>query len=72
LIERFGLPTAIPADLDTEALMDAMSRDKKNQRGRIRFILPRALGRVELTDEPREGDVRELLASSHRGIRIKR
>ena len=66
LIERFGLPTAVPADLDPAALFDAMGRDKKNQCGRIRFILPRCFGRVELTDEPREADVRALLASSDR------
>jgi 3-dehydroquinate synthase len=63
LIERFGLPTTIPTDLDRAALLEAMSRDKKNQRGRIRFVLPRALGRVELTDTPREEDVRHVLAS---------
>ena len=27
-----------------------MSRDKKNQRGKIRFVLPASLGHVELTD----------------------
>jgi 3-dehydroquinate synthase len=62
LIERFGLPTTVPEDLDPIALFEAMSRDKKNQRGQIRFILPRDLGRVELTDSPREVDVRCVLA----------
>ena len=41
-----------------------MSRDKKNQQGKIRFVLPRAIGRVELTDAPdrgrRPGRAREL------------
>jgi 3-dehydroquinate synthase len=64
LIERFGLPTTIPDHLDPHALYEAMGRDKKNQRGEIRFILPRALGRVELTAAPREGDIRDILASS--------
>jgi 3-dehydroquinate synthase len=62
LIERFGLPTTIPDGLDPDALIDAMARDKKNQRGRTRFILPRALGRVELTDAPSEADVRHVLS----------
>jgi 3-dehydroquinate synthase len=62
LIERFGLPSTIPGDLDRAALLQAMSRDKKNQKGRIRFILPRALGRVELTDAPPEEDLRQVLA----------
>ncbi len=49
LLERFGLPTAI-SGLDPDRLLEAMSRDKKNQRGQIRFVLPRAIGQVELTD----------------------
>jgi 3-dehydroquinate synthase len=67
LIEQFGLPSTIPADLDRAALLEAMSRDKKNQRGRIRFILPRVLGRVELTDAPGEEDVRQVLAGAGAG-----
>ena len=45
-----------------EALIDAMSRDKKNQKGKTRFVLPRAIGRVELTDAPTDADVRAVLA----------
>jgi 3-dehydroquinate synthase len=62
LLERFGLSTAAPG-LDPDALLDAMSRDKKNQKGKTRFVLPRGgLGRVELTDLPTEADVRAVLA----------
>lgn len=61
LLERFGLPTSA-AGLDHGALLDAMSRDKKNQRGKTRFVLPRTLGRVELTDQPSEADIRSILA----------
>jgi 3-dehydroquinate synthase len=64
LIERFGLPTTVPASLDHDELIDVMGRDKKNQRGKIRFILPRSLGRVELTDAPSEADVRHVLAGA--------
>jgi 3-dehydroquinate synthase len=51
LLDRIGLPTKAPG-LDPVALLDAMGRDKKNRDGRIRFVLPRRLGHVELTDEP--------------------
>ncbi len=61
LVERFGLPVAAPG-LEVAALLDAMARDKKNQKGRLRFVLPRQLGRVELTDAPTEADVRAILA----------
>ncbi len=60
LLERFGLPTAAPG-LDHDSLLDAMARDKKNRLGRVRFILPRRLGHVELTDEPTEADIRAAL-----------
>ncbi len=60
LLERFRLPTRAPG-LDAEALLDAMSRDKKNQKGKTRFVLPRAVGRVELTDLPTDADIRAVL-----------
>ncbi len=60
LVERFGLPIAAPG-LDPDALRDAMGRDKKNQDGRTRFVLPCEVGRVELTDAPGEADIRAVL-----------
>ena len=44
-------------------LLEAMSRDKKNQGGRLWLVLPRAIGRVELTDAAGEADVRAVLAA---------
>jgi 3-dehydroquinate synthase len=60
LLERFALPTSA-AGLDHDLLLEAMSRDKKNQKGKTRFVLPRQIGRVELTDAPTEGDIRAIL-----------
>ncbi|QDV38737.1 3-dehydroquinate synthase [Tautonia plasticadhaerens] len=60
LLRLLGLPTSAPG-LDPRALIAAMTLDKKNAGGRIRFVLPRALGSVELTDAPAEGDVRAVL-----------
>ena len=61
LLNRFGLPTRAQG-LESSALIEAMSRDKKNQKGKTRFVLPRALGCAELTDLPTEDDVRRVLA----------
>ena len=61
LLQRFGLPVAM-AGLDPDRLVEAMGRDKKNQRGKVRFVLPRALGRVELTDAATLDDVRVVLS----------
>jgi 3-dehydroquinate synthase len=61
LLGKFGLPVSAPG-LDQNALVEAMSRDKKNQKGKTRFVLPRLIGCVELTDTPTEDDVRAILA----------
>ena len=62
LLDRLGLPTSAPG-LDPDRLLEAMGRDKKNRGGRIRFVLPRSIGRVELTDAAGEADVRAVLAT---------
>jgi 3-dehydroquinate synthase len=60
LLERFGLPTKAPG-LNPDRLVAAMSRDKKNLRGQIRFVLPRSIGAVELTDTASAADIRAVL-----------
>ncbi len=62
LVGRLGLATSAPG-LDPDRLIEAMGRDKKNRDGRIRFVLPRSIGRVELTDAAGEADVRAVLAT---------
>ncbi len=62
LLARLGLPTLAPG-LDPEELLGAIHRDKKNQRGRVRFVLPRSLGAAELTDLPQETDIRVVLST---------
>jgi 3-dehydroquinate synthase len=61
LLRRFGLPTSI-GSLKPDALLDAMTRDKKNRCGKVRFVLPRRIGHVELTDAPTPEQVRAVLA----------
>ena len=60
LLKRLGLPVSAPG-LDLETLIAAMRRDKKNRLGKIRFVLPRSIGQVELTDAPGEDDIRAAL-----------
>lgn len=50
LLSEVGLPIAVPEDLDREALLNAMQHDKKTEHGKLRFILPTALGHVELVE----------------------
>ena len=53
LLNRLGLPVHAPG-LDPSALLAAMSLDKKNQGGQIRFVLPDRLGSVTETNAPGE------------------
>jgi len=50
VIGRAGLPTAVP-NLKLEKVIQAIEHDKKILRGKIRFVLPRAIGEVFITDE---------------------
>jgi 3-dehydroquinate synthase len=60
LLERAGLPVAMPP-LDKEKIIDAMGQDKKVYGGRMRFILPRAIGDVVISDDVSPALVREVL-----------
>ena len=47
-LRGLGLPTEIPPDLDRDAILQAMSRDKKKAGGVVRFALPVRIGEVEV------------------------
>ena len=65
LLDRFGLPTRAPG-LDPDGLREAMGRDKKNQGGRVRFVLPRSIGRVEMA-EASDAEIAAVLAEMTAG-----
>ena len=46
-LRRLGLPTAIPAELDRQAILRAMEVDKKRAGGKVRFALPVRIGEVQ-------------------------
>jgi 3-dehydroquinate synthase len=62
LLEVFGLPVSAPG-LDPGQLLQAIGKDKKSARGKPRFVLPRRIGRVELTESAGERDVLAVLES---------
>jgi 3-dehydroquinate synthase len=63
LLQRFGLATGVPKNLDIEAILAAMRLDKKNLGGRLRLILWRGIGRAEIAEGIEESAIRELLAA---------
>ena len=62
IIHGAGLPTSMP-ELDPDRLIEAMGHDKKIVDGKLRFVLPRTIGRVVVSDKVPETLVREVLAS---------
>jgi len=64
LIAACGLPVRIPANLPEEDLLAALSRDKKFDRGAIRFVLTRETGSAFVSDAVTPGDVADVIRSN--------
>lgn len=60
LLERFGLPLSVKVDQDKA--LAALKLDKKVEGGSLRWILPRAIGRLEIKRDVPAELVREVLA----------
>ena len=60
LLTSLHLPTDVP-DADHDRLISVMQRDKKVQRGRLRFVLPTKMGHVELVGDVDEQQVRSAM-----------
>jgi 3-dehydroquinate synthase len=50
VVERAGLPIGMPG-LKVEEIIQTIRHDKKTLKGRTRFVLPKAIGDVFITDE---------------------
>jgi len=62
IIQRADLTTELP-NLEVEKIIQAIKHDKKILRGKIRFILPKALGSVFITDEVNLSLVEQVLVN---------
>ena len=61
VLNSVALPTQIPQEWQAEAIFAAMASDKKKATGRLRFVLPRAIGDVFVTGQVSEDEVLETL-----------
>ena len=61
VIEKAKLPTQLPKTIDQEALIQALQWDKKVKDGQLRFILPTAIGAVEMKNDVPEAVIRSVL-----------
>ncbi|MGC1479719.1 MAG: 3-dehydroquinate synthase [Chthoniobacterales bacterium] len=60
-LETFGLPTRVPEDLSVEAILRAMSHDKKFAEGAVRFVLCERLGSAFVSDAVGVPDVERVV-----------
>ena len=67
ILEKFGLPVSLPAGFDTDAVMEAMMRDKKFRGGRMTFVLQRRIGEVDIVRDVPQAAVREIIESLKQG-----
>lgn len=63
LIQKTGLPTQLPAGMDLDAIVAALSHDKKVLDGQVRFILPQSIGTAIVTDQVPATVVQEALTA---------
>lgn len=63
ILGRFELPARLPR-FEPEQYLAAMRSDKKVRRGRLRFVVSEALGKVKIQDDIDESVVREVLEAS--------
>jgi 3-dehydroquinate synthase len=61
LIRAAGLPLQLPA-LDPEAVLDCLQGDKKVRDGKVRFVLPTAIGAVVMRDDVAAETIAEVMA----------
>ena len=60
LLLKLGLPVEMP-DLDTSAVIESLYHDKKTMNHKIKFILVKEIGSIEIVDQVSEGEILAIL-----------
>lgn len=60
LVKKCGLPADFP-DLDPQAVIESLYHDKKTMNNKIKFILVKEIGKIEIVDDMSEADIIKLL-----------
>ena len=58
LLEKFSLPTQLPAEVDREKIIDAIAHDKKFSAGKIRFVVTPKIGEAHISSDVTMDDIR--------------
>ena len=64
-LEKFDLPTSMTAGMDSDLLLKLIKKDKKFNKGGIRFVVVPELGRAELRNDITESDIISAIQSLH-------
>ncbi|HEY9735736.1 MAG TPA: 3-dehydroquinate synthase [Trichocoleus sp.] len=71
LIRKAGLPSTLAErlsqPLDEDAVIGLLQTDKKVKDGKVRFILPTAIGQVKVHDQVAEVDIRQVVRALDQG-----
>jgi 3-dehydroquinate synthase len=62
-LERFELPTRLPANFQKEGLLRAVRLDKKFTRGEVRFVVVPKIGSARLATDVTMGDIEEAISN---------
>ena len=64
MVESYGLPVSVPAELDRDAIKKYLLTDKKTVGGRVFYVLPETIGKVLITDQVSSKDVDSVLRNA--------
>jgi 3-dehydroquinate synthase len=59
LLQAFDLPTRLPKDFPRAGIFEALKRDKKFERGEVRFVVTSKIGSAQLSSEVTLDDIHE-------------
>jgi 3-dehydroquinate synthase len=61
LLEKTGLPTKLPSEIEINAILESLLTDKKVKSGKVRFVLPTKIGAAIVTDQATDAVIRSVL-----------
>ncbi|MCF8002556.1 MAG: 3-dehydroquinate synthase [Halanaerobiales bacterium] len=61
LLSYVGLPTEIPKNIGADQILEAIKKDKKSYQNKVPMILPTAIGKVEISNQWSEEDLKSII-----------
>jgi len=61
ILKNLGLPTILPINIDTTAMVKTILLDKKNIEGKIRMVIPESIGKMKINFEISEENLKGIL-----------